>query len=440
MRILILSLILICCNALVSAQAINSSKLDQYFQSLGDNNKYMGSVSVFRNGSEIYTKSVGFADVDNDIKADNKTEYSIGSISKTFTAVMIFQAVEAGKLSLSETIDTYFPSIENAEKITIAHLLGHRSGIHNFTSNGDFTNWQTQNKTKEQMLEIIANGGSDFEPDSKALYSNSNYVLLSYILESVYKKSYAEILSDKITKPLSLKNTYLRKKNTAGDPNNECQSYKYFDRWRIEQKTSASITLGAGGIVSTPYDLNTFADALFDGKLVSTESLSIMQTIKDNYGMGLFAVPFYAKKGYGHSGGIDGFSSMLIYIPEDKVSYAITSNGSNYTLNDIHIAVLSCIYDLPFDVPNFQVINLNPEDLDKYTGVYSSSQLPIQLFIRKNGNALEGQGTGQQAFPLEATSEHIFKFLQGGIELEFNPEEKTMILKQGGGTFYFKKE
>ena len=93
-----------------------------------------------------------------------------------------------------------------------------------------------------------------------------------------------------------------------------------------------------------------------------------------------------------------------------------------------------------FDLTNFEAITLKPEDLVKYTGVYSNSQLPIKLTVRIKNNALEGQGTGQAAFPLEATSEHTFKFTQGGIVMEFNPGNRTMTLKQGGGVFLFKKE
>lgn len=382
MRISILSVLLSCCHIIAPAQHIDKDKIDRYFQALEDNNKFMGSVSVFRGKSEIYSKSVGFTDIDKNMVANNSSEYHIGSISKTFTAVMIFQAVDEGKLSLSESIDKFFPSIGNAHKITVAHLLGHRSGIHNFTDDEAYPNWHTQDKTKEQMVDIIAKGGSDFEPGSQNRYSNSNYVLLSYILECIDKKPYAEILTDRITKPLSLSHTYLGR-NTVVPEHNECNSYKYFDKWRIEPLTNPSITLGAGGIVSTPEDLNRFANALFGGNLISAHSLSIMQTIKDNYGMGLFPIPFYTKQGFGHNGGIDGFHSMLIYFPEDKLSYAITSNALNYNLNDIHIAVLSGIYGMPFEIPDFKVITLRSEELDKYIGVYSSSQLPIKLTIRK---------------------------------------------------------
>ena len=301
-RIPVVAFLLLCCNLISYAQETEHAKLDRYLRLLGDKNKFMGSVSVFSKGTEIYARSVGFADIDKHIVADAQSEYHIGSISKLFTTVMIFQAIEAGQLSLSSPIDSYFPIIKNAHKITIGHLLSHRSGIHNFTADEQYLNWNTQAKTKEQMVEIIARGGSDFEPDSKAQYSNSNFVLLSYILESLYKKPYAEILADRITRPLSLVNTHLGRK-TISPEQNECNSYKYFDKWRIESVTHPSIPLGAGGIVSTPRDLNKFADALFKGKLISANSLSTMLALKDNFGMGIFPVPFYAKRGFGHSGG-----------------------------------------------------------------------------------------------------------------------------------------
>ena len=428
-----LSLLLSVGSPTVSAQEIDAAKLDRYFETLADNDKFMGSVSVFRNGAEIYAKSVGFADIDKGVEAGGGTQYCIGSISKTFTAAMIFQAIEAGKLSLSTTIDGWFPAIGNANKITVGQLLSHRSGIHNFTADEQYLSWNTREQTRERMIERIVRGGNDFEPDAMTRYSNSNYVLLSYILDTVYGKPYAEILAGKIAGPLKLENTYL-------GVNGKCNSYKYFDRWRVEQETDPSVALGAGSIVSTPGDLNRFADALFNGRVVSAGSLSVMQTMKENYGMGLVTVPFHTKRGYGHSGGIDGFHSMLIYFPEDRISYAITSNALNYTLNDIHIAVLSCVYGMPFDVPDFTARDLTPEELDRYTGVYASGQLPIKLTVRRTGNSLEGQGTGQPSFPLEAASLHTFRFTAGGIVMEFDPEKNTMTLKQGGGVFLFKKE
>lgn len=416
----------------------DTEKLDSFFHALEENNKFMGSVAVSKNGNVIYTKSVGFSDLENKVKASDESKYRIGSISKSFTAVLILKAVEENKLALDQTIDKWFPAIKNAEKISVKHLLNHRSGINNFTNDKDYLTWNTQSKTEKELVEIIANGGSDFQPDSKAEYSNSNYVLLSYILEKTFLKSYSDILEAYIVKPIGLTNTYVFGK--IKPQNKECKSYSFDGVWKLESETDFSIPLGAGAITSTPTDLTKFADALFSGKLLKTESLELMKTLKDRYGLGLFQIPFHNKIGYGHTGGIDGFSSVYAHFPDDNISYALTSNGSYYNNNDISIAVLSAIFDKLYDIPTFLTYEVSSDDLDKYLGVYASDQLPMKITITKDGNTLIAQGTGQPAFPLEATEKGIFNFNQAGAKFEFNPSEKTMILFQGGGQIKFKKE
>lgn len=420
------------------SQDFDKIKLDNYFNALEQNNKFMGSVAVSKNGEIIYTKSIGFADVENKVAATEKTKYRIGSITKSFTAVLTLKAVEGRKIDLNQTIDKWFPSITNAKEITVAHLLSHRSGIHNFTNDKDYLVWNTQPMTETKLIEIIKEGGSVFKPDSKAEYSNSNYVLLSYILEKVFAKSYSDLLQEFIVKPIGLANTYVFGKI---DPsNNECKSYNYTGTWKLETETDYTIPLGAGAITSTPSDLTKFADALFGGKLLNAESLKLMKTVKDNYGMGLFQFPFYTNVGYGHTGGIDGFSSVYIHFTDDKISYVLISNGTNINNNDITLAVLSAVYDKPYEIPVFTSYNITSEELDKYLGVYATQQIPFKITITKDGNALVAQGTGQPAFALEATGKDKFEFNLAGAKFEFNPIEKTMILFQGGGQISFTKE
>ena len=156
--------------------------------------------------------------------------------------------------------------------------------------------------------------------------------------------------------------------------------------------------------------------------------------------MGLIQMPFYDKIGFGHTGGIDGFRSVFAYFPTGEISFAYTSNGMNFNGNDISIAVLSVVYDKSFEIPEFTIYELSDEDLNKYLGVYSSKQLPLKMTITKANNQLFGQGTGQPSFPLEAIEKDKFEFKQAGVVLEFNPTNKTMILKQGGGVFNFERE
>jgi len=420
------------------AQDFDRARLDSYFSALEANNKFMGSVAVSLNGDIIYSRSVGYADFGEKIKADAETKYRIGSISKTFTTVLILKAVEEGMLVLNQTIDKYFPSIKNSEKITIENLLYHRSGIHSFTSDKDYLTWNTQPKTEKEMIDIIAEGGSDFEPDTKSEYSNSNYVLLTFILEKTFGKSYAGLLKEYIAQPAGLENTFLG--GTINPSLNESRSYKFLDTWIAETETDISIPLGAGGIVSTPADLVRFSDALFGGKLLRSESFEMRKTVKGQYGMGLFKIPFGDKISYGHTGGIDGFSSVFSCFSEENVSFAMTSNATNYNNNNISIVVLSAIFNKPFDIPDFKTYEVSPDELDKYTGVYASAQIPIKITVTRENKTLIAQGTGQSSFPLEATEKDKFKFEQAGIIMEFIPGTNTMILRQGGGQFEFKRE
>lgn len=420
------------------SQTFDKTKLDNYFNTLEENNKLMGSIAVSQNGEIIYTKSIGLADVENEVKATANHTYRIGSISKSFTAVLVLKAMEEKKLDLHQPIDKWFPTITNAKKITVKHLLSHRSGIHNFTDGPEYLTWNTQPKTEKEMVEIIEKGGSDFKPDSKAVYSNSNYVLLTYILEKTYNDSYADLLQEYIVKPIGLANTFIFGKINTREK--ECKSYKFVGSWKEETETDASIALGAGAIASTPRDLTMFLDALFGGQLLSDESLATMKTIQDGYGIGLFQFPFYDRIGYGHTGGIDGFSSVYAHFPDDTISYALTSNGKNINTNDVSIAVLSAVYGEPYEIPVFTTYELSSEDLDKYVGVYASKQIPLKITITKDGNTLIAQGSGQPSFPLEATNKNQFKFEPAGAKFEFNPTNKTMILFQGGVQVEFTQE
>lgn len=436
-KIILTTVCTIICTILI-AQNFDKEKLDRYFDTLVVHHKFMGSVAIAKGDTIIYSKSVGFSDAENKIKSNELTEYRIGSISKTFTSAMVLKAVEEHKLKLDEKLSKYYPTIQNADKITIEDLLYHRSGIHSFTDDEDYESWCTQPKSKHELVAIISNGKSEFEPGTKFSYSNPNFILLSFILEDIYGKSYAVLLQEKIAKPIALTHTYFG--DRIHSKKNECYSYAYNKNWVRENETDPSIPMGAGGIVSTPADLAKFVEALFSGKIISEKSLKWMTTLKDGFGMGIFQIPFHETKGFGHTGAIDGFSSMLVYFPGSKVSFALLSNGNNYNNNSIAIAALSAAFNKPYDIPELNKYIVTSAELDKYTGVYATKELPLKLTITKEGDTLIAQATGQQKLPLEARSKKIFAFDRAGIVLEFNPEKNMAVLKQGGGEFTFTKE
>lgn len=420
------------------AQFRDFSKLDQLLDSLEVHERFMGTVLLASDGKVDYERSVGFADLEGGIKASPDTRYRIGSVTKMFTAVLALKAVEDGKLQLDQRLADFYPQIPNSDRITISQLLQHRSGIHNFINNEDYSSYSSKPMAEEKLIEIIVNGGSDFEPDSKAEYSNSNFVLLTFILEKVNKKTYPELLNQEVTKPLNLENTYVF---SSIDPaEEECYSYSFQGKWVKEPETDPSLPLGAGAITSTADDLNIFIHSLFSGQLISERNLDLMMEIRDGYGRGMFSFPYHERKSYGHTGGIDGFRSFLAYFPEDKLTISVLSNGMNYNNNDILLAMLDTYFGKEIAVPGFGTIALSPEELDAYLGDYASEQLPLKFTFVKDGTKLIAKPSGQPDTVLEATGVHIFEFKPANAVFVFDPEKGEVLLKQGGQNFTFKKQ
>lgn len=432
---------IVCTTTLAYGQTVNKAKLDSLLTAIEANNKGMGSLAISQNGKVVYSRAIGYRLLTerDKISSTIKTKYRIGSITKMYTAVMIMQLVEEGKLTLATPLSKYYPAMPNATKITIGHLLSHRSGLHNFTDDAGFLTWNEQPKSREEMLAIIANkGATDFEPDAKAEYSNSNYVLLGYILEKVCNKEYKVLLKERITDKLRLNDTY---KGGITDPNrNEAYSYSYAGKWTKEGETDMSIPQGAGAIIATTTDLTQFIEALFEGRLVKPATLEQMMTLKDNFGLGMFQFPFGSKKAFGHNGGIDGFASMLGYFPKDKLAIAYCSNGTVWPINNVILGALTIYFNLPYTVPDFKEYAVAEADMALYPGVYSSTQIPLKITVSRQGSSLMAQATGQSAFPLEATAKDVFKYEEAGVVMEFNTAKKEMVLKQGAGVILFTKE
>ncbi|MEP2238423.1 MAG: serine hydrolase domain-containing protein [Maribacter sp.] len=325
-------------------------KMDLFFSKIEEKNLGMGSISIFKDGKEDYQTSFGFIDVENSISANSASKYRIGSISKTFTATMIMQLVDEAKVSLDTTLDNYFPEIPNAEIITIEHLLRHRSGLFNYTS-GEFELGRNfESASRSELIDYFIDNGTIFEPNDKYEYSNTNYVLLSFIIEDLDNKTYEQSLNDRIAVPLNLIDTY--NGGVTNSENNEAFSYTLEnDKWIPILETHYTILQGTGSIVSSANGVNIFYQALFDGKLISEDSLSLMTTMVDGYGFGLNSPAFYNKQGFGHAGSIDGYGSSTVYFPSDNVTITYVSNGIVMVPNDILIGILSIYSGLDYDLP-----------------------------------------------------------------------------------------
>lgn len=420
------------------AQVTSTQAVDELISILEENDRWMGSLAIAEGGEVSYQRAIGFRNAADELMSDTDTRYRIGSISKMFTAVLTFQAVEAGKISLSSTLEKHFPEVPNASEITVAMLLHHNSGVFSITSLPDYLEWSDEEQSRRKLYGRIIDKDPEFAPGEQHEYSNSNYILLTWLLEDLYKTSFAALLQNQIIKPLGLKNTYLGEELDL--INHECYSYKYAGSWLQEQVTDMSVPLGAGAVVSTPSDLTLFIRGLFQDRLIQHKHLEAMMDFQEGYGMGMFRYKIGEQYAYGHTGGIDGFSSFLGYLPETDVAVALTSNGTRFDNMKIVEASFKAVSGEKINLPDFSNYTVAIGDLDQYVGVYASPDIPLKLTIFVENEALMAQATGQSSFPLDPTSEHNFSFELAGIEIEFAPEDSTLTLIQGGQPITFTKE
>ncbi len=421
-------------------QTINTARLDSFFNSLEQRNLAMGSLVISQNGKIQYQRALGysyFGHNNENIPASVYTKYRIGSGTKMFTAVIIFQLLEEGRLSLDQKLSTYFPEQPNADKITIGNLLNHRSGLHDYTEGTNFPEWMDKPTTHEALLQIIKEKSPDFEPGAKAAYSNSNYLLLGYIIEKICKMSYEKAIKERIISKIGLVNTYYG--DRIDIKKGESASYKYVENeWKKQKETDLNIHGGAGSIVSTPIDMVQFIEALFNNKLIRQSSVDAMKKLTDGYGMGLFPFPRGAKTAFGHNGRIEEFYSSARYFPDDKLSIAYITNGIVYPRTDIMEGILKICFNETFIAPFPTAIQLKPEDLDKYLGRYSSEQMPIVVNCTKDGNKLllETQG---KVFELEPINQNYFMHPVLGYFFEFFPDKGELQVKETDNVYYLKR-
>jgi len=415
-------------------------KLDELLNTFESKNKAMGTVSIFKNGKEIYQKNLGFANFKTKTHPNKDTKFRIGSLTKTFTATVILQQIDEGKLSLNTLVKEYFPKLPNADKITIEDLLRHQSGLTNITQDKDIMSWISIPQTRKQMLDRFIKNGTVFEPKEKSKYSNTNFAILSYISEVIDKKTFAQILNDRIIKPLGLKRTEFGK---AIRPNNNEALPYYFEKnqWNlIKLQTNMYAPMGAGAIVSTSAEINAFYTNLFTQKLTSASSLKNLMTIEKGKGLGIMKFNFKGLEIYSHDGGIDGFQSFALYIPKKKITMAFTFNGLNMLMMPTVISILDSYFENDSSLKKNSTLTLTSKVLNKYLGAYSGKTFPAIVTFTKKGNILFAQATGQPIFKLIAIKKDYFIYDAMGIRFDFNLKNNSLELTFAGNKHLLRKE
>jgi CubicO group peptidase (beta-lactamase class C family) len=348
-------------------------KILDYLLSLSGRQYFNGSVSVGYKGKLLVSEGFGKANFQNNRINTPTTKFKIGSITKSFTAICILQLYEKGLLDIYSPINEYidFPSFY---PITIEHLLTHSSGIPNFTGFKDY--WDIVMRLQSSIAQTISTFKHldlEFKPGTKFNYSNSGYIVLTQIIESISGMSYEEYLKKNICDVIGLTNTGL---DDGMQIINDFSSGYTINKEIINSSfIDMSIRLGAYGMYSTAEDLFLFDKALQSNIILSKKSRKMMEdTYHDCYGYGWFIYTstdlMQNSKCVGHYGDINGYSNQILRFPEKEVSISVLSNINITPVDTIAKNIVKIMNGVEINIPARRINNVYLSEDANITGEF----------------------------------------------------------------------
>ena len=262
-----------------------SDKINKYIDTLSKDKKFSGAILVSKKGEILTKKVVGMSNYELNVKNDLSTKFAIGNMTNEFTAAAILQIEDKGFINTEDSISKYIPNYPKGDSITVSELLNHTSGIQNFADFEDYNSVARLNYSLQKIIDSFKSKPLEFTPGSKYKYSDSNYILLGYIIEKVSGKKYGDYINDNILKPLKmnstgvLENEKLIKGRAVGyvlDDSSNIKNMLYQDPSRLFSST---------GLYSTLEDLYLWDRALYENKVLSkkaSDKFLIMEDGKKN--------------------------------------------------------------------------------------------------------------------------------------------------------------
>ncbi len=336
------------------------SQIDALVQQYHDLRQFNGSVLVAESGEVIYKKGFGYANIEWEVPNRPDTRFRVGSVTKQFTAVLVLQLVEQGKLSLDGTITDYLPDYPKAtgDRVTIHHLLTHSSGIPNYTSLPDFFPEMSRDRYEpEEFVSVFSELDLDFEPGTEWSYSNSGYFLLGVIIERVTGKPYDVVLRERLLEPLGLRDTgydhysEVLERRAAG--------YEVtFTGYENTAYLDTSLPYSAGSLYSSVEDMYLWDQILYSDRLFddpkTKDSMLTPHIQSYGYGLVIHNVPIGEEgdsvRVIEHGGGINGFIAGFRRLTGDRHLIVLMDNSSS-SVAALQRGITNILYGYPAQPP-----------------------------------------------------------------------------------------
>ena len=324
------------------------------------------SVAVVQHGKLVYTHAYGLARLDPKTPATPDMRYSIGSISKQFTAAAILLLQEDGKLSLDDAVGKYIPGLTQGDKVTIRQVLSHTSGYQDFWAEDYLMTPMRQPASAQQILDTWAKKPLDFEPGTKWQYSNTNFVIAGRIVETITGAPLMDLLTTRIFRPLGMHSVWNSDETKLTTADATPYIRNALGPLRLAPKEGRGWMFAAGELAMTAHDLALWDESLIAQTILKPESYKQMFTevkLKDGkgtkYGLGVEVTERVGRRSIEHSGEVSGFVSDNEVLVDDGVAVAVLTNQDAVNAASIIAQfVAPVILDAHRDAPEQQAIDI----------------------------------------------------------------------------------
>ena len=408
------------------------------------------AVLVARDGKIVFQGGFGFADIANKTQVTPETKFRIGSISKQFTAAAILKLAEEKKLSLDDTLAKFFPDFPHGEDIKVHQLLTHTSGIHSYTSKPEFMSRVKEPIEPEKLIAWFRDDKPDFAPGKGYLYNNSAYFLAGEIVAKVSGKPLGTYLRETFFEPLEMKDTGVYVNSSA--PAGMALGYSFVNG-KLEPALNWDMSWagGAGALYSTVGDLFRWNEALFGGKVVNEASFKAATTPVElppnvdgaSYGFGLTILKIKRLPAISHGGGLNGWSTYLLRLPEQRCTVVVLSNAlpgpPNHTPGAIsHVLAEKLLADEIAKLPEIAEDKaIDPKTFTDYVGRYDYKEAIMTVSV--DGNAIYSHITGQPKHQIYPKAKDTFFWKVADAEVVFLRDDKGQVTAarhiQNGSSF-----
>jgi D-alanyl-D-alanine carboxypeptidase len=345
---------------------------------------------VVKDGKVVYRGAYGLANVEKKTPLQPDAVFRLGSVTKQFTSTAIMMLVEQGKVGLQDPIEKYLPGYPMQGKaITVEHLLTHTSGIQSYTDiPGYMANKVQADLTVQQLIDALKNEPMQFDPGTRYRYNNSGYGLLGAIIEKASGQTYAAYVASHIFKPLGMTHSFCG----TDEPKVAKLAGGYSEGDKPARPLSMTQPYAAGSLLSTVDDLAVWDAALYTEKLVKRASLERMWTpyklsdgTTNGYGYGWQMATLRGHRTMEHGGGIFGFATYVIRMPDDRAYVAVLCNTDNPAAPPSYLAKRLGAVVLGSPFAEQRAVTVDPKVLQGYAGVYAVDKGPRRTVTFEDG-------------------------------------------------------